>query len=79
MADSLQVCEWGARLAAALTHYKDVWVMNLIPTTSIDTLPHIYERGLLGVYHDWCESLSTYPRSYDLVHVDHLFSQESKR
>ncbi|VAI15044.1 unnamed protein product [Triticum turgidum subsp. durum] len=61
-------------LAAALRDMK-VWVMNIVPVESPDTLPIIYERGLLGMYHDWCESLSTYPRSYDLVHADHLFSK----
>ncbi|KAE8807222.1 putative methyltransferase PMT26 [Hordeum vulgare] len=61
-------------LAAAL-HDMKVWVMNIVPVESPDTLPIIYERGLLGMYHDWCESLSTYPRSYDLVHADHLFSK----
>ncbi|CAI0555302.1 unnamed protein product, partial [Linum tenue] len=30
--------------------------------------------GLFGIYHDWCQSFSTYPRSYDLMHADHLFS-----
>nr|XP_045084747.1 probable methyltransferase PMT24 [Aegilops tauschii subsp. strangulata] len=61
-------------LAAALRDMK-VWVMNIVSVESPDTLPIIYERGLLGMYHDWCESLSTYPRSYDLVHADHLFSK----
>lgn len=61
-------------MAAALRDMK-VWVMNIVPVDSPDTLPIIYERGLLGMYHDWCESVSTYPRSYDLVHADHLFSK----
>ncbi|TVU51176.1 hypothetical protein EJB05_02585 [Eragrostis curvula] len=59
--------------AAALGDMK-VWVMNVVPVDSPDTLPIIYERGLFGMYHDWCESFSTYPRSYDLLHADHLFS-----
>lgn len=66
------------RFAAALKDLK-VWVMNVVPINSPDTLPIIYERGLFGIYHDWCESFSTYPRSYDLVHVDHLFSDLKKR
>ncbi|KAM7266347.1 hypothetical protein ACFE04_004244 [Oxalis oulophora] len=65
-------------LAAALKDLK-VWVMNVVPTDSPDTLPIIYERGLFGMYHDWCESFSTYPRSYDLLHADHLFSDIKKR
>ncbi|KAJ1265066.1 hypothetical protein BS78_08G049700 [Paspalum vaginatum] len=64
--------------AAALRDMK-VWVMNVVAIDSPDTLPIIYERGLFGMYHDWCESFSTYPRSYDLVHADHLFSKLKSR
>ncbi|KAJ4897312.1 putative methyltransferase PMT26 [Raphanus sativus] len=64
--------------AAALRDMK-VWVMNVVPIDSPDTLAIIYERGLFGIYHDWCESFSTYPRSYDLVHADHLFSKLKQR
>lgn len=60
--------------AAALASQK-VWVMNVVPVNAPNTLPIIYERGLLGIYHDWCEPFSTYPRSYDLLHADHLFSR----
>ncbi|KAI3984065.1 hypothetical protein MKX01_035192 [Papaver californicum] len=64
--------------AAALKDLN-VWVMNVVTIDSPDTLPIIYERGLFGMYHDWCESFSTYPRSYDLLHADHLFSKLQKR
>ncbi|XP_058081909.1 probable methyltransferase PMT28 isoform X2 [Magnolia sinica] len=64
--------------AAALAPLK-VWVMNVVPVHAPDTLPIIYERGLLGIYHDWCESFSSYPRSYDLLHADHLFSRLKNR
>ncbi|KAH7663698.1 putative S-adenosyl-L-methionine-dependent methyltransferase protein [Dioscorea alata] len=64
--------------AAALRDMK-VWVMNIVSIDSPDTLPIIYERGLFGVYHDWCESFSTYPRTYDLLHADHLFSKTKKK
>ncbi|PON81520.1 hypothetical protein TorRG33x02_227120 [Trema orientale] len=64
--------------AAALKDLK-VWVMNVVPIESPDTLPIIYERGLIGIYHDWCESFSTYPRSYDILHADHLFSDLKNR
>lgn len=64
--------------AAALKDIN-VWVMNVISIDSPDTLPIIYERGLFGIYHDWCESFSTYPRSYDLLHADHLFSKIKQR
>ncbi|XP_057862936.2 probable methyltransferase PMT23 isoform X2 [Cryptomeria japonica] len=59
--------------AAALVD-EPVWVMNVVPTDGPDTLPVIFDRGLVGVYHDWCESFNTYPRTYDLLHADHLFS-----
>ncbi|KAG8493850.1 hypothetical protein CXB51_011119 [Gossypium anomalum] len=64
--------------AAALKDLK-VWVMNVVPIDSPDTLPIIYERGLFGMYHDWCESFNTYPRTYDVVHADHLFSSIKQR
>ncbi|KAF5467844.1 hypothetical protein F2P56_012056 [Juglans regia] len=64
--------------AAALKDLK-VWVMNVVPIDSPDTLPIIYERGLFGIYHDWCESFNTYPRSYDLLHADYLFSTLKRR
>ncbi|KAF7829676.1 putative methyltransferase PMT28 [Senna tora] len=64
--------------AAALSQQK-VWVMNVVPVHAPDTLPIIYERGLVGTYHDWCESFGTYPRTYDLLHADHLFSRLKNR
>ncbi|RAL54090.1 hypothetical protein DM860_004561 [Cuscuta australis] len=54
--------------AAALSS-DPVWVMNVIPARKPLTLDVIYDRGLIGVYHNWCEPFSTYPRSYDLIHV----------
>ena len=62
------------RFAAALRD-MNIWVMNVVSIDAPDTLPIIYERGLFGIYHNWCESFSTYPRSYDLLHADHLFSK----
>lgn len=53
--------------------------MNVVPVHAPDTLPFIFERGLVGTYHDWCESFGTYPRSYDLLHADHLFSRLKNR
>lgn len=38
--------------AAALESPKS-WVMNVVPTTAKNTLGVIYERGLIGIYHDW--------------------------
>ncbi|KAJ3687951.1 hypothetical protein LUZ61_017115 [Rhynchospora tenuis] len=56
-----------------------VWVMNVVPTTMTNSLPAIYDRGLTGVFHDWCEPFSTYPRSYDLIHAFHIFSHYEGR
>uniref|UniRef100_A0A803L724 Methyltransferase PMT27 n=1 Tax=Chenopodium quinoa TaxID=63459 RepID=A0A803L724_CHEQI len=64
--------------AAALKDLK-IWVLNVVNVNSPDTLPIIFERGLFGIYHDWCESFSTYPRTYDLLHADHLFSKLKER
>ncbi|KAL5747438.1 hypothetical protein ACOSP7_024441 [Xanthoceras sorbifolium] len=60
--------------AAAIDSPK-LWVMNVMPTIAEkDTLGVIYERGLIGIYHDWCEAFSTYPRTYDLIHANGVFS-----
>ncbi|KAJ9163619.1 hypothetical protein P3X46_023268 [Hevea brasiliensis] len=51
--------------AAALESPK-LWVMNVMPTIpEKDTLSVIYERGLIGIYHDW---------TYDLIHANGVFS-----
>ncbi|CAA2985822.1 probable methyltransferase PMT15 [Olea europaea subsp. europaea] len=52
-----------------------VWVMNVVPVEAkINTLGVIYERGLIGTYQSWCEAMSTYPRTYDLIHADSVFT-----
>ncbi|CAK9322754.1 unnamed protein product [Citrullus colocynthis] len=60
--------------AVALSNFP-VWVMNVVPIKMPNTLSAIYDRGLVGAFHDWCEPFSTYPRTYDLLHAYHLFSQ----
>ncbi|KAL6126786.1 hypothetical protein ACLB2K_074831 [Fragaria x ananassa] len=64
--------------AAALID-RPLWVINVIPVHVPDTLPIIFDRGLIGFYHDWCEPLSTYPRTYDLLHSSFLFESLSQR
>ncbi|XP_027080060.1 probable methyltransferase PMT14 [Coffea arabica] len=59
---------------AANLESPKLWVMNVVPTIAQNTLGIIYERGLIGMYHDWCEGFSTYPRTYDLLHASGLFS-----
>ncbi|KAH7524571.1 hypothetical protein FEM48_Zijuj06G0133700 [Ziziphus jujuba var. spinosa] len=66
--------------AAAMQELQyDCWVMNVVPVSGFNTLPVIYDRGLVGVMHDWCEPFDTYPRTYDLIHAAGLFSVEKKR
>lgn len=59
---------------AATLHSSKSWVMNVVPTIAPNTLGVVYERGLIGIYHDWCEGFSTYPRTYDLIHANGVFS-----
>ncbi|GJP50366.1 hypothetical protein CLOM_g9489 [Closterium sp. NIES-68] len=61
---------------------KPLWSMNVVPArntseadAAMDTLPIVFERGLLGAYHDWCEAFNTYPRTYDLLHSDRLLGK----
>ncbi|XP_061376630.1 probable methyltransferase PMT23 isoform X2 [Gastrolobium bilobum] len=67
-----------AGFAAAIIDLP-VWVMNVVPIDMPDTLSIIYDRGLIGTYHDWCESLNTYPRTYDLLHSSFLFKSLEQR
>ena len=32
---------------------KPLWVMNVVPSGGKNTLPIIYDRGLIGTFHDW--------------------------
>lgn len=56
-----------------------LWVMNVVSSYAANTLPVVFDRGLIGTFHDWCEAFSTYPRTYDLLHLDGLFTGESHR
>ncbi|KAG8095579.1 hypothetical protein GUJ93_ZPchr0012g20200 [Zizania palustris] len=56
-----------------------VWVMNVVSSYGPNSLGVVYDRGLIGANHDWCEAFSTYPRTYDLLHLDGLFTAESHR
>ncbi|CAL9156692.1 unnamed protein product [Musa hybrid cultivar] len=64
--------------AAALIS-SPLWVMNVVSSYGPNSLGVVYDRGLIGMYHDWCEPFSTYPRTYDLLHLDGLFTAESHR
>ncbi|XP_031487458.1 probable methyltransferase PMT11 [Nymphaea colorata] len=69
----------GGFAAAMIDNKIDCWVLNVVPVNEPNTLPVIYDRGLIGVIHDWCEPFDTYPRTYDLLHAAGLFSREQKR
>ncbi|CAI8607108.1 unnamed protein product [Vicia faba] len=56
-----------------------VCIMIVVSSYAPNTLPVIYDRGLIGTFHDWCEAFSTYPRTYDLLHLAGLFTAESHR
>ncbi|KAH9624521.1 hypothetical protein KSS87_019495 [Heliosperma pusillum] len=65
--------------AAALIS-DPLWVMNVVPVEAkVNTLGAIYERGLIGTYQSWCEAMSTYPRTYDLIHADSIFTLYKNR
>ncbi|CAA6669526.1 unnamed protein product [Spirodela intermedia] len=64
-------------LAAALID-SPLWVMNVVSFYGLRSLGAVYDRGLIGSYHDWCESFSSYPRTYDLLHVDGLFTMRDE-
>lgn len=38
--------------AVALNNFP-VWVMNVVPASMKNTLSGIYDRGLIGTFHDW--------------------------
>ncbi|KAK7817346.1 putative methyltransferase pmt8 [Quercus suber] len=58
---------------------KDVWVMNVVPEDGPNTLKLIYDRGLIGSVHNWCQAFSTYPRTYDLLHAWTIVSDIVRR
>ncbi|KAF8397223.1 hypothetical protein HHK36_016133 [Tetracentron sinense] len=67
------------QLFAAALIGQPLWVMNVVPVDVPDTLSVIFDRGLIGIYHDWCEALNTYPRTYDLLHSSFLFRNLTQR
>ncbi|KAH7833415.1 hypothetical protein Vadar_006144 [Vaccinium darrowii] len=40
--------------AAALIS-DPLWVMNVVSSYAANSLAVMYDRGLIGTYHDWCE------------------------
>ncbi|KAL7582418.1 probable pectin methyltransferase QUA2 [Lactuca sativa] len=70
---------FGGFNSALLDAKKSVWVMNVVPTTGVNHLPLVLDRGFVGVLHDWCEAFPSYPRSYDMVHADGLLSLETNK
>ena len=37
-----------------------VWVMNIVPASMKNTLSAIYDRGLVGAFHDWYVTLKLF-------------------
>ncbi|XP_050367172.1 probable methyltransferase PMT3 [Argentina anserina] len=64
---------------AASLRNKPVWVMNVVTEDGPNTLKIIYDRGLIGSIHSWCEAYSTYPRTYDLLHAWTVFSDIERK
>jgi len=44
---------YGGFAANLMASNDPVWVMNVVPTSVPNTLSAIYDRGLVGVLHDW--------------------------
>lgn len=44
---------YGGLNAAFLEARISVWVMNVVPIGTQNTLPLILNQGFAGVYHDW--------------------------
>ncbi|EOY18096.1 S-adenosyl-L-methionine-dependent methyltransferases superfamily protein isoform 6 [Theobroma cacao] len=44
---------FGGFAAALIDNQLDAWVLNVVPVSGPNTLPVIYDRGLIGVMHDW--------------------------
>lgn len=44
---------YGGFAANLMANNDPVWVMNVVPVPGPNTLGTIYDRGLLGVFHDW--------------------------
>ncbi|CAB80883.1 predicted protein of unknown function [Arabidopsis thaliana] len=57
---------------AATLASDPVWVMNVIPARKPLTLDVIYDRGLIGVYHDWCSLVDL------MVEMDRILRPEGK-
>ncbi|XP_074316640.1 putative methyltransferase PMT3 [Silene latifolia] len=64
---------------AAALNDKPVWVMNVVPEDGPNTLKIVFDRGLIGSIHNWCESFSIYPRTYDLLHAWAVISDTEKK
>jgi hypothetical protein len=43
--------EYGGFAAALID--DPVWVMNVVSSYAVNTLPVVYDRGLIGTFHDW--------------------------
>ena len=61
------------RFAAALHDLQiDCWVMNVVPVSGFNTLPVIYDRGLIGVMHDWYRQCALNSSFYILLPTSYM-------
>jgi len=64
--------------AAALSN-DPVWIMNVVPYTMSNTLPVIYDRGLLGSYHDWLvfhsKTINMFLLFFSRTHVSLIYDE----
>ncbi|XLR19568.1 hypothetical protein S83_047480, partial [Arachis hypogaea] len=47
----------------AALKYDPVWVINVLPACKPSSLDVVFDTGLIGVYHNWCEPFSKDPSS----------------
>eukprot|EP00195_Chlamydomonas_chlamydogama_P007336 CAMPEP_0202902778 /NCGR_PEP_ID=MMETSP1392-20130828/17045_1 /ASSEMBLY_ACC=CAM_ASM_000868 /TAXON_ID=225041 /ORGANISM="Chlamydomonas chlamydogama, Strain SAG 11-48b" /LENGTH=525 /DNA_ID=CAMNT_0049589585 /DNA_START=84 /DNA_END=1661 /DNA_ORIENTATION=+ len=52
-------------------------VSNYVTTEGADLLPHVFAKGLIGMYHDWCYMFPSYPRAFDLIHIRSYMHERS--
>eukprot|EP00850_Spirogloea_muscicola_P022645 SM000305S11803 [mRNA] locus=s305:126683:130090:+ [translate_table: standard] len=69
----------GGFAAAMVGTRRPLWVLSVAPSPGPNALSLVFERGLLGVTHNWFEPFPTYPRTYDLLHAAGLLSRDAAR
>lgn len=56
-----------------------LWFMNVVHVeANVNTPGVVFERGLIGTYQNWSEAMSTYPRTFDLLHAVIQYSPSTR-